>query len=148
MAVPPDASGRAPYDGAGPDAAETDVLVRGRVSALDRVWLGARQFLVKALARIKELRPHELNLSWVTDSLAVGGAFRPQDVRRLRAEGVTAVLDLRAEATDDPALLARHGIRFLRLPTPDTHAPAQEDFDRGVDWVLEQQAAGQKVFVH
>ena len=131
-----------------PDAAEADVLVRGRASSLDVAWLGVRQFLIKALARLRELRPRSLNLSWVTDSLAVGGAFRPRDVRRLRAQGVTAVVDLRGEACDDAALLARHGIQFLHLPTPDTYPLAQEDLDRGVEWVLAQQAAGNKVFVH
>src|SRR5438552_128470 len=69
------------------DLAEDDVLKRGRASQLDVAWLGVRQFLVKALARIRELRPRELNLSWITDALAVGGAFRPQDVRRLHAQG-------------------------------------------------------------
>ncbi len=131
-----------------PNAAEADVLVQGHASALDVAVLGVRQFLVKALARIRELRPRNLNLSWVTDSLAVGGAFRPSDVRRLRAQGVTAVLDLREEASDDPELLSRHGIAFLRLPTPDAHPPSQADFERGVEWVLDQQAVGRKVFVH
>jgi hypothetical protein len=131
-----------------PDAAEADVLVRGHASAADVAVLGVRQFLVKALARIRELRPQNLNLSWVTESLAVGGAFRAGDVRRLRAQGVTAVLDLREEASDDPDLLTRHGIAFLRLPTPDAHPPSQPDFERGVEWVLDQQAAGAKVFVH
>jgi len=130
------------------DLAEDDVLKRGRASQLDVAWLGVRQFLVKALARIRELRPRELNLSWITDALAVGGAFRPQDVRRLHAQGVTAILDLRAEASDDPELLAQHGIEFLRLPTPDTDPPSPEDLDRGVEWVLDQQAAGRRVFVH
>lgn len=128
--------------------AEQDVLLRGRPSLLDVMILGLRQFVVKALARLRELRPHELNLSWVTDSLAVGGAFRPEDVRRLRAAGVTAVVDLREEAADDAELLARYGIRLLRLPTPDTYPPSLEDFQRGVEWVLAQQAAGHKVFVH
>ena len=145
--LPPRPAGTAPA-GAPHDAAEDDVLERGRASRLDVAWLGVRQFFVKALARIRELRPRDLNLSWVTDSLAVGGAFRPGDARRLRAHGVTAIVDLRAEACDDPALLARHGIQLLHLPTPDTHPPSQEDFDRGVEWVLEQQSAGHKVFVH
>jgi len=130
------------------DLAEDDVLARGRASPRDVAWLGVRQFLVKSLARIRELRPRELNLSWITDALAVGGAFRAQDVRRLRAQGVTAILDLRAEASDDPDLLAQHGIEFLRLPTPDTYPPTPEDLDRGVEWVLDRQAAGHKVFVH
>jgi hypothetical protein len=137
-----------PHIEATPDAAEADVLVRGHASPLDVAILGVRQFLVKALARVRELRPQSLNLSWVTDSLAVGGAFRPRDVRRLRAQGVTAVLDLREEASDDPDLLARQGIAFLRLPTPDAYPPSQEDFERGVEWVLAQQAAGHRVFVH
>jgi hypothetical protein len=137
-----------PHLEATPEAAEADVLVRGHASRIDVAVLGVRQFLVKALARIRELRPRNLNLSWVTESLAVGGAFRPRDVRRLRAQGVTAVLDLREEATDDAELLARHGIQFLRLPTPDAHPPSQPDFERGVEWVLDQQSAGHKVFVH
>jgi hypothetical protein len=124
------------------------VLVHGQASRLDVAWLGIRQFFVKALARIRELRPRDLNLTWVTDSLAVGGAFRPGDVARLKAQGVAAVVDLRGEACDDAEGLARHGIEFLHLPTPDTHPPSQEDFDRGVAWVLDQQALGKKVFVH
>jgi protein tyrosine phosphatase (PTP) superfamily phosphohydrolase (DUF442 family) len=152
MATPPEDSARShhelPHLEATPDAAEADVLVRGHASRLDIAVLGVRQFLVKALARIRELRPQNLNLSWITDSLAVGGSFRPRDVRRLRAQGVTAVLDLREEASDDAELLTRHGIQFLRLPTPDAHPPSQPDFERGVEWVLDQQAAGNKVFVH
>ena len=130
------------------DVAEDDVLLTPHASLLDRLWLGARQLAVKALARVGELRPRDLNLSWVTDSLAVGGAFRAQDVRRLQAQGITAVVDLREEAVDDEALLARHGIKLLHLPTPDMHALSQADLDRGVDWTLEQQAAGGKVLVH
>ncbi len=148
MATSPEGAGRPERPETLPDAAETEFLIHGRVSPLASSWLNLRQFLVKAVARIRELRPRQLNLSWITDSLAVGGAFRPHDVRRLRAQGVTAVLDLRAEASDDPDVLARYGIQFLRLPTPDVHSPSQEDFDRGVAWVLEQQAAGHKVFVH
>jgi hypothetical protein len=144
----PTDGGRVPEGEIGPNAAETDILVRGRASAFDRAWLGLRQFALKTLARIRDLQPREFNLTWVTDSLAVGGAFRSQDVRRLRAKGVSAVLDLRGEASDDPAVLAQHGIQFLRLPTPDAGTLSQENFDRGVDWVLDQQAAGQKVFVH
>jgi hypothetical protein len=152
MATPPNGGARPRSEHAHleatPAAAEADVLVRGHASAIDVAILGVRQFLVKALARIRELRPHNLNLSWVTDSLAVGGAFRPSDVRRLRAQGVTAILDLREEASDDVELLSRHGIAFLRLPTPDAHPPSQSDFERGVEWVLDQQAIGNKVFVH
>ncbi len=130
------------------DATGMDVLARGRATLLERLWLGFRYFAVRVVAQIRELRSGELNLSWVTDSLAVGGAFAPRDVRRLREAGVSAVLDLRGEASDDAALLAQHGIAFLHLPTPDTYPPSPEHFARGVAWVLEQQAAGRRVFVH
>lgn len=152
MATSPDGGGRphseVPHLEIMPDVAEEDVLARGHTSRLGVAILGIRRLIVKALARIREMPPRNLNLSWVTDSLAVGGAFRPRDVRRLRARGVTAILDLRAEASDDPDLLARYGIVFLRLPTPDEHPPSQPDFERGVEWILDQQAAGHKVLVH
>src|SRR6478672_10996049 len=89
---------------------------------------GVRQLLEKVVARIREPRARRLNLSWVTDSLAVGGAFSSREVPRLRASGVTAVLDLREEASDDPELLARHGIEFLNLPIPDHQPPSVETF--------------------
>jgi hypothetical protein len=130
------------------DAAEADVLARGQASWLERFWLTVRYYYVRALAQIRELRGGELNLSWITESLAVGGAFGPRDVPRLSAAGVTAVLDLRGEAVDDAELLERHGIAFLHLPTPDTYPPSPEHFERGVAWVLEQHAAGRHVFVH
>src|SRR4051812_2686943 len=131
-AAPPAAEGQV-------DAAEADALA-GRASWFDRLWLTVRYYYVRALAQLRELRPGELNLSWVTDSLAVGGSFDPRDVPRLRAAGVTAVLDLRGEAVDDAEVLERNGINFLHLPTPDTYPPSQEHFERGVGWVLEQHA--------
>ena len=130
-----------------PDVAESEVL-RGRRSWLAELWLNLRYTVVKGIARLGELRPRALNLDWVTDSLAVGGAYRPQDVRRLRAMGIEAVVDLREEACDDRELLARYGIELLHLPTPDLYPPSQADLDRGVAWVLDQQAQGRKVFVH
>jgi len=130
-----------------PAMAEREVL-RGHRYWLAELWLNLRYTLVKGIARLRELRPRGLNLDWVTDSLAIGGAYRPQDVRRLRAMGITAVVDLRAEACDDRALLARYGIELLHLPTPDLYPPSQADLDRGVAWVLDQQARGRKVFVH
>src|SRR5690348_12101181 len=79
--VPPGTPGvRAPTDAAPQpaaqaqvDAAEADVLARGQASGLERFWLTVRYYYVRALAQIRELRGGELNLSWVTESLAVGG---------------------------------------------------------------------------
>src|SRR5437667_7018727 len=45
--------------------------------------------------------PDQLNLSWVTDHLAVGGRIRPEDIRALGLLGVTHVIDTRSEYSDD-----------------------------------------------
>jgi protein-tyrosine phosphatase len=106
------------------------------------------RFLRKGFARFAELSPTQLNLSWVTDDLAVGGAVHTRHIPRLKAMGIQAVVDCREEATDDEVALARNGIDFLRLPTPDAHTLAQADLDRGVSWVKERLARGEKVYVH
>lgn len=63
----------------------------------------------------------------------------------LAAAGVRAVVDLRAEAADDPRALAAAGIAFLHLPTPDHHAVAPADLDHGVAFV---RAAKGRALVH
>jgi hypothetical protein len=83
-----------------------------------------------------------VDLSWVTPELAVGGRFATADVPWLARLGVRGVADLRREEYDDVALLAEHGIAYLGLPTPDTHAPAQPLLDEGVAWVNARLDAG------
>jgi hypothetical protein len=102
----------------------------------------------KGFARIAEFAPTRLNLSWITDDLAVGGAFHWADIPRLARLGVTAVVDCREEASDDPVALAKHGIGFLRLPTPDAHELSQEHIETGVRWATERLARGEKVYIH
>lgn len=110
-----------------------------------RLWL-------RVVARLHEwatkLDRRQLNLTWVTDHLAVGGAIRPRDYPRLATMGVTAVIDAREEARDDVEALGRAGIQFLHLPTPDRHALRQADIGRGVAWALRHVQRGGKLFVH
>ncbi len=127
------------------DTAAQDLLPRslpGR--AFDEILRWGR----KGFARLAELAPTQLNLSWVTDTLAVGGAIRTRDIPRLRRLGIRAIADCREEAADDEAALARHGIAYLRIPTPDAHELAQPDLQTGVTWVAERLARGEKVYVH
>ena len=102
----------------------------------------------KGFARIAELSPTRMNLSWITPNLALGGAFHTRDIPRLRQIGITAVVDCREEASDDELALARNGIDYLRLPTPDAHTLTQDSLDRGVEWVRQQIVRGAKVYVH
>ena len=76
--------------------------------------------------------PEELNLDWITPSLAVGGAFPPSAIPALVGLGVSAVMDLRSEARDDPVGLERARIEFLHLPTEDHCALSLQDMDTGV----------------
>jgi protein-tyrosine phosphatase len=102
----------------------------------------------KGFARIAELSPTRMNLSWITPSLAVGGRIHTRDIPRLAELGITAVIDCREEASDDELAMARNGIDFLRLPTPDAHTLTQDSLDRGVVWVRERMVQGGRVYVH
>lgn len=130
---------------------------RGDVSSarelLPRTWLARVavdlfRFVRKGFARVYELAPTRLNLSWVDDQLGVGGAFHSHDIPRLRRLGVRAVVDCREENADDERILAQNGIDYLHLPTPDAHELSQESLRHGVAWVREKLAGGGKVYIH
>jgi protein tyrosine phosphatase (PTP) superfamily phosphohydrolase (DUF442 family) len=92
--------------------------------------------------------PDRMDMSWVTDALAVGGRIRDEDIERLARSGVTRVVDTRSEYRDDEAALKRAGIQLLYLPTPDTYPLSVEDLLTGSAWALEQIRAGQRVLIH
>jgi protein-tyrosine phosphatase len=62
--------------------------------------------------------------------------------------GIDSIVDLRAEESDDPDLLGRHGLRFLHLPMTDTDALTQAQMRDGSRWVASERAAGRKVLAH
>ena len=95
-----------------------------------------------------DLQPKQLNYSDVTRNLAVGGAFRKRQIKRLRHHGVTAVVDCRLEARDDPDALREAGIEFLHVPTPDRYGFTFEQMREGVEWVLEHVDKGGRAFLH
>lgn len=90
-----------------------------------------------------------LNLSWITEKLAVGGCFPAYAAPELaRSHGVSAVVDLRVEERDDEALLRQHGIELLHLPTRDLSAvslPMLRDGVRFVNGHLDQE---RRVLIH
>ena len=89
------------------------------------------------------------NLSWVTPDLAVGGALTEGGPEALaQVHFVGAVIDVRAEACDDPAAMAAAGLRFLHLPTEDHAAVTQAMLDRGVGFARDAAKAGLKLLVH
>jgi protein tyrosine phosphatase (PTP) superfamily phosphohydrolase (DUF442 family) len=92
--------------------------------------------------------PDQLNMSWVTDQLAVGGRIRPEDISALARIGVNSVVDTRSEYCDDAKALGEEGIELLHLPTPDTRPLSIEQMLMGAKWVQQRLDAGKRVVIH
>jgi hypothetical protein len=89
------------------------------------------------------------NLSWVTPDLAVGGSFPRGEARALvRGHGVGAVIDMRGEASDDPAEMTANGLAFLRLPTADHAAVTQPMLDRAARFARAAAADERRLLIH
>lgn len=112
---------------------------------LGRIWL---RVLARLMEWLTDIQPKQLNYSEITPQLAVGGAFRNSQIKSLKHRGVTAVVDCRLEAADDPAALGQAGIQFLHLPTLDRHAFTYDQLHAGVDWVLDHVSTGGRAFLH
>jgi protein-tyrosine phosphatase len=85
---------------------------------------------------------------WITPELALGPAFGKGGVAALRRAGVGAVIEVRSDAYDDEAALARQGIALRRLRVRDKHPPTQRQLEATTRWALKEMAAGRKVYVH
>ncbi len=92
--------------------------------------------------------PDRLNMSWVTDYLAVGGRIRPSDIPALALRGVNHVVDTRSEYHDDEQALKVENIDLLQLPTPDTYPLSVEQLIEGSTWVIKRIERGEKVLIH
>jgi len=90
-----------------------------------------------------------LNISWITNNLAIGGSFPIEAAQALARElRVAAVVDLRLEACDDAMGLRRHGIDFLHLPTEDHCAASPDMLAHGVAFADRHLAIGNRVLIH
>jgi|SRR5579859_343374 len=128
-----------------PYPSDREAIVESFSRPLGRIWL---RVLARLMEWLTDLQPKQLNYSDITPQLAVGGAFRNRQIKQLKQRGVTAVVDCRSEAEDDPEALAEAGIQFLHLPTLDRHAFTYAQMHDGVDWVLDHVANGGRAFMH
>jgi len=112
---------------------------------LGRIWL---RVLARLMEWLTDVQPKQLNYSDITPQIAVGGAFRGRQIKNLKQRGVTAVVDCRLEASDDPLALQAAGIDFLHLPTLDRHGFTYAQLHEGVDWVLDHLDNGGRAFLH
>lgn len=127
----------------------------GGVRLLYRMWtrIAVRLFpedsrRARFATRIGIPLPDRLNMSWVTEQIAVGGRVRPQDIQRLAQAGVSAVVDTRSEHQDDPQQMGAEGIALLLLPTQDTYPLTIAQLQKGAAWVNEQLAEGRRTLIH
>jgi predicted protein tyrosine phosphatase len=115
-----------------------------------RGWV--RKQVLRSVARCVEwttkLPGQGLNVSRVNDWLHVGGSVHPTRYAELKALGITAVIDLRAECVDDAKALAALGLELLNLPVTDRYAPSVEQLLRGVEWALPRLEQGGHLYAH
>jgi len=91
-----------------------------------------------------------MDMTWVTDRIAVGGGiWNDEKMSEVARAGITHIIDMQIE-WDDTALARPYGIRVLWNPTDDDfrQKPA-ELFQRGVDFALQAlDDAESRLFIH
>lgn len=85
-------------------------------------------------------------VSQITPQLHVGGQYRRRGWPRLKARGITAVVNLRIELDDNDLGIAPP--HYLHLSVVDDAAPTLEQLQAGVDFIAKEIAQGGGVYVH
>lgn len=86
-------------------------------------------------------------LSAFSPQLALGGQHYARGYARLRARGISAIINMREPHFDDRAL-GIGGERHLHLPTIDNTPPSLRDLARGVAFVQAERERGGAVYIH
>jgi protein tyrosine phosphatase (PTP) superfamily phosphohydrolase (DUF442 family) len=127
----------------------------GIVRVLYRRWTRVAAHLFPAESKAEHFArslhiplPDQLNLSWITNQLAVGGRIRPADIPALARIRVNSIVDTRSEYSDDAEALGKECIELLHLPTRDTQPLTIEQMLVGAKWVQERLDAGKRVLIH
>lgn len=85
----------------------------------------------------------------IAEEIWMGGApTYPRDYQFLLANGIDAVVDMRAERTPDIAFYEANDIQYLNLPVLDIQVPSEEQLDEGVRWMRAQTREGRKILVN
>jgi protein-tyrosine phosphatase len=91
-----------------------------------------------------------MDISWLTDRIAIGGGiWNAENMAKVAETGITHIIDMQIEFDDTP-LAAEHGIAVLWNPTDDDFSPKPASlFQRGVEFALDAlEEPDGRVFIH
>jgi len=110
----------------------------------------SQQSPLKGKGRKAGRRRVGMDITWVTDRIAVGGGiWNAENMAAVSRAGITHIIDMQIEFDDTP-LAGAHGIAVCWNPVDDDFEPKPaEVFVRGVEFALTALAdEGRKVLVH
>jgi len=85
----------------------------------------------------------------ITPQLWLGGApTYERDFDALLTLKITAVVDMRAERTAEPAFFERHAIALRQYRVPDVTVPDEDVLSDAVPWITDRLAEGRTVLIH
>ena len=88
----------------------------------------------------------QLKRSQITARLFLGSQYSLLGLKKLKALGVTAIVNMRMH--DDYDNATREGIKYLHLPTIDNTAPPLETLIKGANFIDEEIKNNGVVYVH
>jgi protein-tyrosine phosphatase len=98
----------------------------------------------------KAARIRRMDMTWITDRIAVGGGiWADSKMSEVARSGVTHIIDMQIEFDDSP-LAEPYGITVLWNPTDDDFkVKAPELFQKGVEFALRAlDESGSRLFIH
>ncbi|UCD15495.1 MAG: dual specificity protein phosphatase family protein [Candidatus Omnitrophota bacterium] len=89
-----------------------------------------------------------VSISWITDQIAVSGAFLSGDIGYIKREAIAAIVDLRSEDCDDARLIKDNSIAFLHVDIDDCYAPTFSQLRQIMEFVRPLLRNNKKVLLH
>jgi len=87
-----------------------------------------------------------LSRSQITADLFLGSQYNLIGLQKLKALGITAIINMRIHSVYSEA---QHvGIKYLHLPTYDNTPPKKEDLKNGAEFADTEIKSGGKVYIH
>jgi atypical dual specificity phosphatase len=97
---------------------------------------------------LSKLSPNRRWWDWVDDHVLLGALPMKHHVAKLKAEGISAVINTCREYPGPMQHYNDVGIEQLYLPTVDFTPPTLEHVQSGVAFIQRQIASGRKTYVH